>query len=102
GTDDAVQAHQPQIRVDAYFGEYRREAEDRLRPVRLFDRIVVPVADERGQPVARQQLDIGDIQILSRQHQRTVDNDHVVANRTGEGRISPGERQLDRPVARGF
>src|SRR2546426_6939723 len=45
GTDDAVQAHPPQIRVDAYFGKDRGEAEDRLRPVRLFDRIVVPVAD---------------------------------------------------------
>src|SRR4029077_10319028 len=30
GTDHTVQAHQPQLGVDAYLGKDRREAEDRL------------------------------------------------------------------------
>src|SRR5579859_1029532 len=30
---DPVQAYQPEIRIDTHLGEYRREAEDRLRSV---------------------------------------------------------------------
>src|SRR2546427_6543608 len=100
--DEAVQAHQAKIGVDAYFGEHGCEAEDRLRSVCLLDRIVVAVAHQRGESVARQQLGIRDLQILSRQHQPTVTDEHVVANGTGEWRLSAGEGQIDRPVAHGL
>src|SRR5712692_11082315 len=52
--DEAVHAHQAKIAVDAYFGEQGGEAENRLRSVRLLDWIVVAVAHQRGQSVARQ------------------------------------------------
>src|SRR3989475_1118763 len=64
--DEAVQAHQAKIGVDAYFGEHGGEAEDRLRSVRLLHRIVVAVAHQRGEAVARQQLGIRWLQILYR------------------------------------
>src|SRR3989442_15288268 len=51
--DEAVQAHQAKIGVDAYFGEHGGEAEDRLRSVRLLNRIVVAVAHQRGESVAQ-------------------------------------------------
>src|SRR5437879_6124092 len=100
GADEAVQAHQAKIGVDAYFGEHGGEAEDRLRSLRLFDWIVIAVAHERGESVARQQLGIRDLQSLSRQHQPTVADEHVVANGTGERRVSAGQGQINCPVAR--
>src|SRR5205807_7606686 len=58
GAHEAVEAHQPEIRIDAYLREHRGEAEDRLRSVRLLARIVVTAGHQRGAPVARQQLAI--------------------------------------------
>ena len=102
GADEAIQAHEPEVRVDAHLGEDGGEAEDRLGPVRLLDRIVVAVPHEAGEPVAREQFGIGDVQIRSRQRQPAVGDDHVAGRRAGKGRIAAGERQLDRLVACGL
>src|SRR2546428_14101573 len=51
--DEAVQAHQAKIGVDAYFGEHGGEAEDRLRSVGLLDGIVVADAHQHGASAAR-------------------------------------------------
>jgi hypothetical protein len=44
GAHKTAETHQPEVRVNAYFGEYRGEADDRLWPIRLLGRILVPLA----------------------------------------------------------
>src|SRR4029077_3142505 len=96
GADKAAQADQPEVRVDAYFREDGGETEDRLRSVRLRDRIVISVGYQRGKSVAREQIGIGYVQVLSRQHQPAVCDDHVFHGRAGEGRLGTGQGQQDR------
>ena len=102
GADDAVQAHEPEVRVDAYFSKDGGEAEDWLRPVHLLDGVVVAVPHEAGEPVTGEQFGIGDVQIRSRQREPTVSDDHVVGRGTRKGRIAADKRQLDRLLACGL
>ena len=102
GADEAIQAHEPEVRVDAHLGKDGGEAEDRLGAVRLLDGVVVAVPHEVGEPVAGEQFGIGDVQICSRQRQPAVSDDHVAGRRAGKGRIASGERQFDRLLACGL
>jgi hypothetical protein len=54
--NEAVQAHEAQVFVDANLGKQRREAEDRMRPFRFLDGIVVTVRGKRADAVARKKV----------------------------------------------
>src|SRR5580704_2585280 len=43
GADETLQAHEPEVGIDADLGKDGREAEDRLGPRRLLDRVIVAV-----------------------------------------------------------
>ena len=86
--DDSLQAHKPEVGIDADLGKDGREAEDRLGPRRLLDRVVVAVPYQARTPVAGEQLRIGDlVQIYFRERKFAVDDDHVLRRRSGKRRI---------------
>src|SRR5439155_22290681 len=68
--NEAVQAHETQIFVDADLGKKRREAEDRLRPFCFLDRIVAAFRGKRVDAVALEEIAVCDA--ARRKLERTI------------------------------
>ena len=97
--NEAVQAHEAQIFVDANLGKQRREAEDRLRPFCFLDRIVVTVRGKRVDAVAREKVAVCDGSRPERE--RTVCRDDVLEHAIRERCIASSQREGNGLVAHG-